>query len=265
MVAAATMSSPSKPESSTAILAVQNVTVDFDGFKAVQDLNFSMRSGELRFLIGPNGAGKTTLLDVMCGRVKPAKGHVIFKGNIDITRLAEHTIAQRGIGRKFQTPSVFLSLTTRENLDLAAQASRSVWQTLRARENPEHAQLLDECLHTIGLHEYSNEQAGALSHGQKQWLELGMLLMQKPDLMLLDEPAAGMTDSETEKMGEMLRIIARERSVLVVEHDMDFVRQFAQIVTVMHEGKILCEGTMDEVQNNDKVAEVYLERRVASA
>ncbi len=228
----------------------------------MQDLDFAMDVGEVRFLIGPNGAGKTTLLDAICGRVKPAQGHVYFKGKFDLTRYQEHQIARLGIGRKFQTPSVFLSLSVHSNLELAMSGQHSVFAALRARVNAAQEKRIQECLQTIGLAGKAHLQAGALSHGEKQWLEIGMLLMQEPDVLLLDEPAAGMTDKETGEMGNLLHAIAERHSILVVEHDMEFVRQFAHKVTVMHEGKILCEGTMDEVQSNERVAEVYLERRV---
>jgi urea transport system ATP-binding protein len=226
------------------ILSCENIVVDFDGFKAVDGVDFSMNKGEVRFLIGPNGAGKTTLLDCICGRVRPSQGHVLFK-SVDLTRQQEHKIAQLGIGRKFQAPSIFASLSV---------------ASLSARADKQRQQRQDECLELIRLQEQQNVEAGSLSHGAKQWLEIGMLLMQDPDLLLLDEPAAGMTDDETTKMGEMLHRIALQKSVLVVEHDMDFVRRFAHSVTVMHEGKTLCEGSMEEVQNNERVQEVYLGR-----
>jgi urea transport system ATP-binding protein len=241
------------------ILSCENISVEFDGFKAVDDVNLAMNAGEVRFLIGPNGAGKTTLLDCICGRVRPSRGRVLFKGS-DITRRQEHQIAQLGIGRKFQAPSVFASLSVADNLDIAARGERGVLALLRARADREREERRNEYLDLIGLHEQRDVEAGSLSHGAKQWLEIGMLLMQDPDLLLLDEPAAGMTDDETTRMGEMLHRIALQKSVLVVEHDMDFVRRFAHSVTVMHEGKTLCEGSMEEVQNNQRVQEVYLGR-----
>jgi urea transport system ATP-binding protein len=253
-----------QPETSAKIIDVQNVTVEFDGFKAVQDLNFSISHGQVRFLIGPNGAGKTTLLDAICGRTRPARGKVLFKGQYDLTRYQEHQIARLGVGRKFQAPSVFLSLSARDNLELAMRGARGVFSSLRSKLNGEQKARLEEVLETTGLTPRSRLVAGELSHGEKQWLEIGMLLMQDPDVLLLDEPAAGMTDHETEKMGHMLHSIAHKHSILVVEHDMEFVRQFAHTVTVMHEGRILCEGSMDEVQSNPQVAEVYLGRRVAA-
>ncbi len=221
-----------------------------------------MNAGEVRFLIGPNGAGKTTLLDAICGRVQPSRGRVMWRG-ANLSRLQEHQIARRGIGRKFQAPSVFSSLCVRDNLELAAHGPRGVMHALRS-SRPMQADSLDEALVTAGLQDRADETAGALSHGAKQWLEIAMLLMQKPDLILLDEPAAGMSDPETERMGQLLHTLSASRSVLVVEHDMEFVRQFAHRVSVMHEGRMLCEGTMDEVQQNERVAEVYLGRKVAA-
>jgi len=245
-------------DTSTCVLRAEKVTVDFDGFKAVQNLDFALRRGEVHFLIGPNGAGKTTLLDVMCGRTRPASGRVLFKESHDLTRLPEHQISRLGVGRKFQAPSVFLSLTPRENLELAAQGPRGVWANLK-RGQP--SAKVDELLETIGLGERADVISGEMSHGEKQWLEIGMLLAQEPDALLLDEPAAGMTDAETDKMGEMLHAIAARHSILVVEHDMEFVRRFAHRVTVMHEGRILCAGTMEEVQSDPQVIAVYLGRR----
>ena len=244
------------------ILRAENVTVDFDGFKAVQDLNFALNLGEVRFLIGPNGAGKTTLLDVMCGRTKPTAGRVVFKNQRDLTRLQEHQIARLGVGRKFQAPSVFLSLTARENLGLCAKNPRGVWHNLRIKRTDKTSERVQNCLETVGLTQRADIMAGSLSHGEKQWLEIGMILMMEPEAILLDEPAAGMTDHETEQMGELLHRIAAQHSILVVEHDMEFVRRFAHRVTVMHEGKIICEGSMDEVQANEQVKDVYLGRRV---
>lgn len=253
-----TLEPKSELDASTCILRAEKVTVDFDGFKAVQDLDFALHMGEVHFLIGPNGAGKTTLLDVMCGRTRPASGRVLFKESRDLTRLQEHHISRLGVGRKFQAPSVFLSLTPRENLELAAQGPRGVWANLRQRAiNNRVAELLE----LIGLSERADVISGEMSHGEKQWLEIGMLLAQEPDALLLDEPAAGMTDAETDKMGEMLHRIAEKHSILVVEHDMEFVRRFAHRVTVMHEGKVLCAGTMEEVQNDPQVIAVYLGRR----
>ena len=246
------------------IVSTRNLVVDFDGFKAIQDLDFAVDDGELRFLIGPNGAGKTTLLDAICGRVRPASGKVLFHDKVNLAKMQEHKIAQLGIGRKFQAPSVFGSLSVLDNLRLAAKGARGVLANLRPRRDDEEK--LRAGLQTVGLEARGETLAGSLSHGEKQWLEIGMLLMQQPSLLLLDEPAAGMTDEETHQMGELLHRLAQDeqndvRSILVVEHDMEFVRQFAHKVTVMHEGRILREGTMDEVSNDERVQEVYLGRR----
>ncbi|MFC5406593.1 urea ABC transporter ATP-binding protein UrtD [Cohnella soli] len=243
------------------ILSCKEITVAFDGFKAVQGMNLMLLPGELRFLIGPNGAGKTTMLDVICGKVKPVSGSVSFRsrpGALDITKLQEHKIAESGIGRKFQTPSIFAGLTVMENLEIAMSQNRSVWATLRASLKHSERERIDEELTLIGLGDQRHLRAGLLSHGQKQWLEIGMMLLQEPEILLLDEPVAGMTDKETDKTGELLKEIVRKRTVVVVEHDMEFVRNFASKVTVMHEGKLLKEGTMDEIQSDDRVAEVYL-------
>jgi urea transport system ATP-binding protein len=252
-----------RPEARKAsgILRCEEIVVDFDGFKALQGMNFTLRQGELRFLIGPNGAGKTTLLDVICGKVKPVSGRVLFRGEIDLTKRREHQIAQLGIGRKFQAPSIFPSLTVREHLEIAMRQDRGVFATLRAKTTSEEEDRIAAQLRMIGLEAKAGRKAGSLSHGEKQWLEIGMMLMQEPEVLLLDEPAAGMTDRETEKTGMLLREIARKRSVVVVEHDMEFVRNFASSVTVMHEGRLLAEGSVDEVQRDERVAEVYLGRR----
>lgn len=242
------------------VLKVENVTVEFSGFKAVRNLNFALRQGELRFLIGPNGAGKTTLLDVICGRVKPSAGRVTC-GQKSLTRLQEHQIANLGIARKFQTPAVFASLSVWDNLSLAKRGPRGLMSALRAKRGHADGEV-ERWLDTIGLSEQRNTLAGALSHGQKQWLEIGMVLAQSPDVLLLDEPAAGMTDDETDKLGALLQTLEPRQSVLVVEHDMEFVRRYASFVTVMHEGEVLCEGSMEDVQANQRVAEVYLQRRV---
>lgn len=251
-----------QPTTDETILSVKGLEVNFDGFKALRNLDFSLKYGELRFLIGPNGAGKTTLLDVICGKVKPSQGHVFFKNSIDLTKHQEHQIAQLGIGRKFQAPTVFSTLTVFENLALSMKQQRGLLSALWAKTTSEQRDRLHLRLDMIGLQSKAKERAGSLSHGEKQWLEIGMLLMQEPDLLLLDEPAAGMTDSETEKTGELLHEIAANQTIIVVEHDMAFVRQFARTVTVLHEGTVLREGTMQDIQNDDKVAEVYLGRRV---
>lgn len=252
----------SKP---SVILQCEEVSVEFDGFKAVTGMNLELGRRELRFLIGPNGAGKTTILDVICGKVKPVSGKVLFQGATDLTKRKEHQIAELGIGRKFQAPSVFPTLTVFENLEIAMHQRRGLLATLRARLKGEERERISEQLQLIGLESKCDWRAGGLSHGEKQWLEIGMLLLQEPEVLLLDEPVAGMTDKETDKTGELLHHIAAQRSVVVVEHDMEFVRNFASKVTVMHEGQLLKEGTMDEVQGDERVAEVYLgKRRVSS-
>ncbi|TXK77546.1 urea ABC transporter ATP-binding protein UrtD [Paenibacillus sp. N3.4] len=251
-----------EPVTNKEILSVKGVEVNFNGFKALRNLDFSLPYGELRFLIGPNGAGKTTLLDVICGKVKPSQGQVVFKNSIDLTKHQEHQIARLGIGRKFQAPSVFSTLTVFENLALSMKQQRGLLSALWTKTTPEQRDRLHHRLEMIGLSSKVNDRAGSLSHGEKQWLEIGMLLMQEPDLLLLDEPAAGMTDSETEKTGELLHEISANQTIIVVEHDMAFVRQFARTVTVLHEGTILCEGSMEDIQKNDQVAEVYLGSRV---
>lgn len=245
----------------SAILQCDDVTVEFDGFKAVQGMNLKLEKGELRFLIGPNGAGKTTMLDVICGKVRPSGGKVTFGGKVDITKKKEHQIAELGIGRKFQAPSIFPSMTVHENLEIAMRQKRTVFATIFARMADEERGRIDSQLHMIGLQSKASWRAGGLSHGEKQWLEIGMMLLQEPEILLLDEPVAGMTDKETDKTGELLHEIARQRSIVVVEHDMEFVRNFASKVTVMHEGKLLKEGSMDEVQQDERVAEVYLGKR----
>ncbi len=242
------------------ILYVEGVTVSFDGFKALHDLNFVMAPGELRVVIGPNGAGKTTLLDVICGKVKPTLGRVVFEQYTDLLPLHEDAISNLGIGRKFQAPTVYTSLTVFENLELSLKRKKGVFSALFNRLTVNQQEKIHDTLDTIGLFEKQHDIAGLLSHGEKQWLEIGMVMMQEPKVMLVDEPVAGMTDHETEKTGALLEKISKERSVLVIEHDMAFVRQIAQKVTVLHEGTVLFEGTVDEVQNHEKVKEVYLGR-----
>lgn len=239
------------------ILEIDNLTVSFDGFKALNQLNFSMNAGELRVVIGPNGAGKTTFLDVITGKVKPTQGTVRFQGR-NLRSFAEHQIARLGVGRKFQTPRVYLNLTPRENLELSCNRHKQVWQTLWGAPPINEQQTVNVLLETIGLTLKADIQAALLAHGEKQRLEIGMLVAQSPDLLLVDEPVAGLTDEETEKVGELLLALAESHSILVIEHDMEFVRQIARTVTVLHEGSVLCEGTMDEVQTNPQVIEVYL-------
>jgi len=248
------------------ILNVQEVTVAFGGFKALNELNFAMERGELRVVIGPNGAGKTTLLDVVSGRVKPESGRVIFGQSTDLLPLRENQIAQLGIGRKFQTPSVFVNLTVWDNVELSLRrASKGVFAALRQRDLAEERERIAHTLETVQLAAKAERKAGALSHGEKQWLEIGMVIAQDPELLLVDEPVAGMTDEETARTGELLETIAVDRSVLVIEHDMEFVRQIARQVTVLHQGTVLCEGPVEQVQSDPRVLEVYLGRRREAA
>lgn len=239
------------------ILEIEHVTVSFDGFKALNNLNFSMSEGELRVIIGPNGAGKTTFLDVITGKVQPTLGIARFKGH-NLSKRSEHAIARLGIGRKFQTPRVYLNLTPRENLELSCNRSKNVVSMLFRKPPPAERRTVGGLLETIGLDHKADIPAALLSHGEKQWLEIGMLVAQSPDLLLVDEPVAGLTDEETTKTGELLLSLAESHSIIVIEHDMEFVRQIARQVTVLHEGSVLCEGTMDEVQNDPRVIEVYL-------
>ena len=249
-----------RPENAP-VLYLDGVSVSFDGFKALNSLSFFIDPGEMRAIIGPNGAGKTTMMDVVTGKTRPDEGEVVFQGLTDLTRLDETAIAQLGIGRKFQKPSVFENHTVFENLELALKADKSVRKSLFFRLNAEQLERIDEVLGIIALGPDRERQAGELSHGQKQWLEIGMLLMQDPDVLLVDEPVAGMTDAETEQTTDLLRqITAQNRSVVVVEHDMEFVRALNTRVTVMHEGSVLAEGSLDTVQNNERVIEVYLGR-----
>jgi urea transport system ATP-binding protein len=244
------------------ILKVEEVTVRFGGFKALDGLNFSMERGELRVVIGPNGAGKTTLLDVITGKVRPAAGRVLFQPHDkpvrDITRLPEQQIAALGIGRKFQTPNVFKSLTVLENLKLSLKSARGPWYSLAAAFLQDGKDRVHDILTTIGLTAKATRPAGILAHGEKQWLELGMLMAQDPELLLVDEPVAGMTPRESERTGELLLAMARKHTLLVIDHDMAFVRQIASKVTVLDEGKLLCQGTVQEVQRDARVIQVYL-------
>jgi urea transport system ATP-binding protein len=239
------------------ILEIEDLTVSFDGFKAINNLNFSMSAGELRVVIGPNGAGKTTFLDVITGKVQPTQGQVTFKGK-NLRKLSEDEISRLGIGRKFQTPRVFLNLTPRENLELSCNRNKNVFPTLFNRPPLPETRTVGGLLETIGLVAKADIPAGLLSHGEKQWLEIGMLVAQSPDLLLVDEPVAGLTDEETFLTGDLLISLAESHSIVVIEHDMEFVRQIARQVTVLHQGSVLCEGTMDEVQNDPRVIEVYL-------
>ncbi|MGK7929699.1 MAG: urea ABC transporter ATP-binding protein UrtD [Spirulina sp.] len=239
------------------ILDIENLTVSFDGFKALNNLNFSMDTGELRVIIGPNGAGKTTFLDVITGKVQPTEGTVRFKGR-DLRGIAEHRISRLGIGRKFQTPRVYLNLSVRENLDLACNRHKNVFSTLFKRPPATDRRHVFGLLETVGLTPKADLKAALLSHGEKQRLEIGMLVAQSPELLLVDEPVAGLTDEETENVGNLLLALAESHSIIVIEHDMEFVRQIARKVTVLHQGSVLCEGSMDRVQNDPRVIEVYL-------
>jgi urea transport system ATP-binding protein len=240
------------------ILYLEDISVSFDGFKAINDLNLYIDVGELRCIIGPNGAGKTTMMDIITGKTRPDKGSAFFGQNIDLLHLSEPEIAQVGIGRKFQKPTVFEFHSVFENLELSMAGDKRVWPTLTARLSGEQRDRIDKVLEIIGLQQNRRQLAGSLSHGQKQWLEIGMLLMQNPKLLLVDEPVAGMTHQEMDRTAELLIALAGEHSVVVVEHDMDFVRSIARKVTVLHQGSVLAEGSMDEVQNDPRVVEVYL-------
>ena len=240
------------------ILYVEDLTVSFDGFRALDNLSLYLDDGELRCLIGPNGAGKTTLMDVITGKTRPDAGQVFFGSTIDLTQLSEAEIALAGIGRKFQRPAVFFGHSVFENLELAMRGDKRVRSTLFARLSGEEKDRIDATLQTVGLAAERELRAGRLSHGQKQWLEIGMLLVQEPRLLLVDEPVAGMTHRETEHTAELLTSLAGRHTVLVVEHDMEFVRKIAREVTVLHEGRILAEGPMDAIQNDPRVIEVYL-------
>jgi urea transport system ATP-binding protein len=243
------------------ILTLEGVSKSFDGFRAINELNFYMDEGELRTVIGPNGAGKSTMLDIITGRTRPDKGRVEFGRDLDLTRLNEYQINRLGIGRKFQTPSVYVDHTVFENIWLSLDGSRGLWNSLFARISAGQRDRIHQVLVTVGLAGKAGVKAGALAHGQKQWLEIGMLLAQNPKVLLIDEPAAGMTDEETHKTGELLMSLAGQHSVIVIEHDMVFVRQIASKVTVLHQGTVLCEGTVDQVQSDERVVEVYLGRK----
>jgi urea transport system ATP-binding protein len=240
------------------VLYLEEITVTFDGFKALDALTLYVETGELRCIIGPNGAGKTTMMDVITGKTRPDRGSAWFGQTIDLLAHTEPEIAQAGIGRKFQKPTVFEQHTVFDNLELAMAGPRSVWRGLTARLTAAERERIDEVLEITGLTGRWRDAAGALSHGQKQWLEIGMLLVQNPRLLLVDEPVAGMTPQETERTAELLTALAGRHSVVVVEHDMDFVRSIARRVTVLHEGRVLAEGSMQQVQADPRVIEVYL-------
>ena len=245
---------------STALLYLSGITVAFDGFKALNSLSLYVEPGELRTVIGPNGAGKTTMMDVITGKTRPDSGEAYFAGDIDLTRLDEEAIARLGIGRKFQRPTVFEQLSVFDNLELALQGDRRTRASLFFRLSGEGADRIDWALRTVGLTARRHDRAGALSHGQKQWLEIGMLLIQGAKLLLLDEPVAGMTDRETEQTAELILSLKGAHTIVVVEHDMEFVRSLGAKVTVLHEGSVLAEGSVDRVQSDPRVIEVYLGR-----
>jgi len=248
------------PELTSALLYLDGVTVSFDGFRALNDLSLVLAPGEMRAIIGPNGAGKTTMMDVVTGKTRPDKGDVYFSGTVDLTKLDETEIANLGIGRKFQKPTVFDHHTVLDNLRLALAGDRRARTNIFARETGEERDRIESILRIVRLKDHAARLAGGLSHGQKQWLEIGMLLGQEPKLLLVDEPAAGMTDAETHQTAELLREINKERTVIVVEHDMGFVRELDVRVTVLHEGSVLAEGSLDQVSANERVIEVYLGR-----
>jgi urea transport system ATP-binding protein len=242
------------------ILYLEDVSVSFDGFKAIDKLSLDIAPGELRCVIGPNGAGKTTMMDVITGKTRPDEGTVFFGSTIDLLRHKESDIAQMGIGRKFQKPTVFEQLTVYENLELALKTRKGVAASIAFRMDSAQSDRLHEVLDTIRLASGVTCRAGELSHGQKQWLEIGMLLMQEPRLLLLDEPVAGMTDEETERTAELFLSLRGRHSLMVVEHDMSFIKSISEKVTVLHEGSVLAEGTLEQVQSDERVIEVYLGR-----
>ena len=244
---------------SKVLLCLENITVSFEGFLALNDLNLNFKKGELRAVIGPNGAGKTTFLDVITGKVKPNKGDVFFKGKSLIGR-KEHKIARLGVGRKFQSPRVFENLTVKENLEISVSTPKSPLNLFNKKIKHEQLEEIDNLMKIINLSQKINTKAGALSHGQKQWFEIAMLLGQKPDLMLVDEPVAGLTDEETDLTADLLKSLSGEKTVVVIDHDMEFIRRLDSNVSVLNQGTVLCEGTMDTIQNDKKVIDVYLGR-----
>ncbi|MDN6882643.1 MULTISPECIES: urea ABC transporter ATP-binding protein UrtD [Variovorax] len=245
------------PPSNEQILRVEDLTVSFDGFKAVDGLSLAVERNELRVIIGPNGAGKTTLLDMICGKTRPSAGRVLFNGQ-DLGRLNEYEIVRAGVGRKFQTPSVYEDLTVLENFEISLPRMHGLLQSLAFRRTAALRERIDAMAADVFLLDQLERRAGQLSHGQKQWLEIGMLLMQEPELLLLDEPVAGMSPREREQTGDLLRRISVGKSVVVIEHDMDFVKRIAHRVTVLHQGRLLSEGTAAEVQSDPRVIDVYL-------
>lgn len=239
------------------VLAIEDLTVSFDGFKAVDKLTMYIDKNELRVVIGPNGAGKTTVLDLICGKTKSTSGSIKFR-NTELTKLSEHEIVRAGVGRKFQTPSIYENLSVYQNLEVSYPKGRGVWGSLLFKRSEEVVSQVKKIADDIMLTDFLDMEAALLSHGQKQWLEIGMLLMQDPELLMLDEPVAGMSAKERDQTAELLNKICKNRSVIVIEHDMEFVKKIAHKVTVLHQGKILAEGAMDAVQEDEKVIEVYL-------
>ena len=244
-------------KNTNSLLSIENITVSFEGFLALNDLNLSLKKGELRAVIGPNGAGKTTFLDVITGKVKPTKGEVFFKGQSLIGR-KEHKIARLGVGRKFQSPRVFENLTVKENLEISVCTPKSPLNLINKKIKNDQLDEIEHLMKVINLSKKINSKAGALSHGQKQWLEIAMLLGQKPDLMLVDEPVAGLTDEETDLTADLLKSLSGDNTVVVIDHDMEFIRRLDSNVSVLNQGTVLCEGTMDTFQNYKNVIDVYL-------
>jgi urea transport system ATP-binding protein len=249
-----------EPRTTTALLYLSGVTVSFDGFRALNNLSLAVEPGEMRAIIGPNGAGKTTMMDVITGKTRPDDGDVFFEGSHDLSQLDETQIAMLGIGRKFQKPTVFEMHTVADNLLLALHNDRRPRAAMRWSETPDELTRINRVLDIIRLKAEQDRPAGSLAHGQKQWLEIGMLLAQEPKLLLVDEPVAGMTDAETRQTAELLKEINRDKTVIVVEHDMTFVRELGVKVTCLHEGTAIAEGTIDQVSSNERVIEVYLGR-----
>ena len=254
------MNAPTPGALTSSLLYLDGVSVSFDGFKAIRGLSLTIEPGEMRAIIGPNGAGKTTMMDIITGKTKPDVGTVMFGGSVDLTKLDEAAIANLGIGRKFQKPTVFDFHTIEDNILLALKSKRTVGRTLFWKTDPSQQRRIDDILGIVKLADRRAQLAGALSHGQKQWLEIGMLLAQDPKLLLVDEPAAGMTDGETAQTAVLLKEIAKDHSVIVVQHDMGFIRELGVKVTVLHEGSVLAEGPLDQVSANERVVEVYLGR-----
>ena len=239
------------------LLTLKSISVSFEGFLALNNLSLSLKKGELRAVIGPNGAGKTTFLDVITGKVKPTQGEVLFKGR-SLVGKKEHKIARLGVGRKFQSPRVFENLTVKNNLEISVSQYSSTFKIIADRPNKIKLEEIEQLLRIVNLSKQSEVKAGSLSHGQKQWLEIAMLLGQKPSLMLIDEPVAGLTDEETELTADLLKSLSGENTLLVIDHDMEFIRRLDSNVTVLNQGSVLCEGSMDKIQSDPKVIEVYL-------